>query len=108
MFLFRGGVDMSKMSPSEQQAHMMKWKTWMDELAAKGKLLGGDPLNGEGKVLTGRSRKVTDGPFVEGKEVVGGYMMLDTTDLNEAAELSKGCPIFENEGSVEVRAVMQM
>lgn len=109
MFLFRGGSDMQQASPADQQANMMKWKVWMDEIAAKGKLIGGEPLSyGAGKVLSGKAKKVTDGPFAEGKEIVGGYLIVDSKDLNEAADLSKGCPIFENEGSVEVRVVMEM
>ena len=109
MFLFRGGR-MGELSPEQQQASMMKWKTWMDELAAKGKLQGGEPLDGTGKVLTGRAKKITDGPFAEGKEIVGGYLIINATTLDEAAELSKGCPIFTEaeEGTVEVRTVMEM
>ncbi|MBK6776675.1 MAG: hypothetical protein IPG74_12855 [Flavobacteriales bacterium] len=109
MFLFRGGSDMQQASPADQQANMMKWKVWMDDIAAKGKLHGGEPLSyGAGKVLSGRTMKMTDGPFAEGKEIVGGYLIVDAKDINEAAELGKGCPIFENDGSVEVRVVMEM
>lgn len=111
MFLFRGG-DASRIdaqaNPQEWQAHMMKWKTWMDSLAASGKLLGGEPLNKEGKVLTGRAKKITDGPFVEGKEIVGGYLMVNADNLNEAVEISKGCPIFEHDGILEVREVQEL
>jgi hypothetical protein len=109
MFLFRGGSDMQQASPTDQQANMMKWKNWMDGIAAQGKLIGGEPLTyGAGKVLAGRAKKITDGPFAEGKEIVGGYLIVDTKDLDEAAELGKGCPIFENDGSLEVRVVMAM
>lgn len=109
MFLFRGGSDMQNASPADQQAGMMKWKVWMDGIAAQGKLVGGEPLHyGEGKVLSGRAKKMTDGPFAEAKEIVGGYLIVEAANLNEAAELGKDCPIFENDGSVEVRTVMQM
>ena len=46
-----------------------------------------------------------DGPFVEGKEEVGGYLIVSAKDLNEAVALAKGCPIFENNGTVEVRPI---
>jgi hypothetical protein len=108
IFLFRGGLDLRNASPAEQQANMMKWKTWMEQLAAKGKLLFAEPLQREGQVLRGSTKKITDGPFVEGKEVVGGCMVVEASGPEEAAELSKGCPIFDHEGSVEVRPVMQM
>jgi len=51
---------------------------------------------------------VTDGPFAEAKDLVGGYTLIEAKDLAEAAELSKGCPIFERNGFVEVRPVMKM
>lgn len=112
MFLFRGGNARFSIDPEADpqgwQAHMMKWKVWMDGLAAKGRLVGGEPLDQPGKVITGRGKKVTDGPFVEGKEIVGGYVMVNAGGLDEAVELSKGCPIFEYDGIVEVRPVQEM
>ncbi len=108
LFLFRGGLDMSAAAPEAIQANMMKWKAWMDELAKKGKMLSGEPLDRPGKVLKGKSKQVTDGPFAEGKELVGGYLMVEAGGMDEAVELSKGCPIFENDGSVEVRPVREM
>ncbi|MCC7501781.1 MAG: hypothetical protein IT229_04585 [Flavobacteriales bacterium] len=108
LFLFRGGMDMRAATPDALQASMMKWKQWMDELVKNGKMLSGEPLDGPGKVLTGTAKKITDGPFAEGKEVVGGYMMIEASGMDEALELSKGCPVLDHEGSVEVRPVMEM
>lgn len=108
LFLFRGGMNMQAASPEQLQANMMLWKNWMEDLAKQGKLLGGEPLDRPGKVLSGKAKKVTDGPFAEGKEVVGGYLMVNAGGLDEAVELSKGCPIFQHDGSVEVRAVQEM
>ena len=75
----------------------------MGQMAEQGKLVRGEPLQKEGKVLSGSSKVLTDGPFVEGKEVVGGYLLVKENDLNTATELAKGCPIFEHDGVVEVR-----
>jgi hypothetical protein len=109
MFLFRGGMRYDGASPEQIQANMAKWKAWMGELAGNGKMLAGEPLTPtEGKVLTGKTKKMTDGPFAEGKEVVGGYLIVEAKDLNEAAELSKGCPIFDHDGTVEVRTVQEI
>ena len=105
MFLFRGGMEMWTASPEQMQASMMKWKTWMEDLTKAGKMLAGEPLQGGGKVLAGRSKKITDGPFAEGKEIVGGYLVVEATGMDEAVELSKGCPVFDHDGSVEVRAL---
>jgi hypothetical protein len=108
LFLFRGGMNMQAASPEQIQANMMKWKVWMDELTKQGKMQAGEPLDRPGKVLSGRTKKITDGPFAEGKEIVGGYLMVETAGMDEAVDLSKGCPIFEHDGSVEVRPVLEM
>ena len=107
MFLFRGGA--TPQSPEQGQAQMMKWKVWMEDLAKAGRMLGGEPLEMTGKVLTGRAKRMTDGPFAEGKEIIGGYLIVEAKDLNDAVESSKGCPIFDHEnGSLEVRTVQEM
>jgi len=72
---------------------------------------GKDPSNFKviGEVtIRGKSKVVTDGPYAESKDIVGGYTLIQAKDLGEAAELSKGCPIFESGGLVEVRPVMEM
>lgn len=108
LFLFRGGLDYASSTPDSIQANMMKWKNWMEELARKGKMLSGEPLDRPGKVVGGKSKQVTDGPFAEGRELVGGYLMVEASGMDEAVELSKGCPIFDNDGSVEVRPIREM
>ena len=102
MFLFRGGS--TPASPEEMQAQMQKWMTWIQRLREEGKYVAGDPLQGGGKVLTSR-KIITDGPFAEGKEIVGGYFLVRAETLDQAAEMAKDCPIFENGGSVEVRPI---
>lgn len=68
----------------------------------------GQPLERTGKIVKGKQKAVTDGPFAEAKDVIGGYSIVEATDLDQAVQLSKGCPIFEVEGAVEVRPVMTM
>ena len=97
----------AKLSPAELEADMQLWNAWMNGLAESGKLVGGQPLLPDGKVIKGPSRKTTDGPFIEGKDIVGGYLLIKAKDLNEATELSKGCPaLLSPEGTVEVREIM--
>ena len=107
LFLFRGGMNMSAASPEEIQSIMMQWKVWMDELTQQGKMKAGEPLEGRGKLLSGHAKKITDGPFAEGKEIVGGYLIVEASGMDEAVDISKGCPIFEVDGSVEVRPLME-
>ncbi|HAA15301.1 MAG TPA: hypothetical protein DCE41_27850 [Cytophagales bacterium] len=107
LYLFRGGDGrMSELSPEESQAHMARWGAWMGALAQEGKLLSGDPLQSQGKVVEQAGAIIHDGPFAEGKEMVGGYLMINADTLDGAVELSKECPIFELGGTVEVREIL--
>jgi hypothetical protein len=106
IYLFRGGMPES--SPEQMQQQMQKWRVWIEELGKKGHYKAGDPLDRGGKVVSGKQKVVTDGPYAEAKDVVGGYLMVVAETLGAAAELAKSCPIFEAGGSVEVRPVMKM
>ena len=95
-------------SPEQMQSMMKPWQDWMGSLAAQNKLVSsGNRLAEEGKVLKNNS-VVTNGPYVEIKEAIGGYIIIRADSLDEAAELSKGCPIFSVGGNVEVRMVIPM
>ena len=70
---------------------------------------GSKPAGGSGgKLVSGPNKTVTDGPYTEGKEVVGGFFLVNARDLDEAVEISKDCPDYELGGSVQVRQVMKM
>jgi len=106
LFLYRGGERAT--SPEQSEKVMQKWMTWMKELADRGHMIQrGQPLEETGKVVR-RDKSVTDGPFAEAKDVVGGFTLVSAKDLSQAAELAKACPIFDNGGFVEVRPVMEM
>ncbi len=103
-FLYRGRD--TNASPEQMQKTMEKWRAWFKDLGEKGHLKDiGHPLENSGKVVKGKQKNVTDGPFAETKDVVGGFTLIQARDLNQAAELSKGCPILEVGGSVEVRPI---
>jgi hypothetical protein len=107
VFLYRGGEN--GRSPERAQQMMQKWMAWLKDLNQKGHVKDqGQPLERSGKLVKGSQKTVTDGPFAEAKDVVGGYTLIHARDLDQAVELSKGCPIFEVEGAVEVRPVMKM
>jgi len=108
LYVFRGGAPMTGISPEEMQRHMAKWGTWIEGLAKEGHMRGGDPLETTGKVVRGTTKTVTDGVYAEAKDVVGGYLLVAARDLAHAADLAKGCPIFDAGGSVEVRQIRPM
>jgi hypothetical protein len=107
LYIYRGGEP--DRSPEGMQQVMQKWMVWLKGLAEKGHIKDqGQPLERGGKVVKGKSKAVTDGPFAEAKDLVGGYTLVEARDLDQAVELSKGCPILEVNGAVEVRPIMKM
>ncbi len=110
LFLFRGGdAPMQNLSPEQSQAHMQKWFQWMGNLRDKGTFVGAQPLNKEGKLVKGSKKVVTDGPYTEGKEIVGGYLICKADSFDEAVTISKDCPILEfDNGFVEVREIREL
>ena len=107
-YLYRGRADQTG-SPEERQQHLVKWRAWFQELGANGHLKElGHPLENGGVVVKGSQKIVTDGPFAEAKDVVGGFSIIEARDLAQAVELSKGCPILEVGGAVEVRPIQTM
>jgi hypothetical protein len=98
----------SPLSPEQIQAMMKPWQDWIGGLAAQNKLVSaGNRLQAEGKVVK-PGNIVTNGPYVELKEAVGGYTIVRAASLEEATELSKGCPILQVDGSVEIREIIPM
>jgi hypothetical protein len=107
LYLYRGGERAT--SPEGMQQQMQKWMTWLKDLGAKGHVKDqGQPLEPAGKVVKGRHKTITDGPYAETKDIVAGFTLVEARDLDQAVELSKGCPIFETDGAVEVRPVAKM
>jgi hypothetical protein len=104
LFVYRHGTENHmQMSPEEMQQHMQKWHTWLKQGFEKGWLVNpGDGLKKEGRVVNSK-KVVTDGPFVEAKEIVGGFTIVQANTLAAAAEIAKGCPCLLTGGKVEVR-----
>ena len=106
LYLYRGGVRPT--SPTEAQQEMQRWMNWLKELGERGHVKAmGQPLERTGKLVSGKSKAVTDGPFAE-KDMVGGYTLIEAKDIAHATELSMGCPIFDSGGAVEIRPVTKM
>ena len=110
MFLFRGGDTHPDNANDSKEAmeYIQSWISWMQGLGQKGILVGGESLQHTGKLVNGKSKAVTDGPYIEAKEMVNGYLIVNAKDINEAVEISKGCPIFEENGKLEVRPVQKL
>jgi len=92
-------------SPEEMQAVTKQWMDWIGSIAAQNKLTDrGNRLESEGKVVR-PGNIITDGPYTEIKELIGGYSIVKAGSIDEAAEIAKGCPIYAFGGNVEVREI---
>jgi hypothetical protein len=110
MYLFRSNQTANQsMSPEQMQQTLKKWMDWKDVLEKNGHVKQfGERLDGAGKVVKGKAKSVTDGPYVEAKDFVQGYLLVEAKDLDQAVELAKGCPILERDGTVEIRPFLSM
>ena len=107
MLIFIGGADFLKLSPEEMQKNLQQWFAWVDKLKSKKIYVGGEALTPGGKTVKGPKALVTDGPFAESKEVVGGYFIVKAKSMEEAVKIAKDSPDLPLNGSVEVREVMK-
>ena len=95
-------------SPEEMQQIMARFMEWMKSMSAKGQVIGANGLEDTGKLLRGpRGASVTDGPYPETKEIVGGFVHITADSLDDAVEIARGCPGLDYRMVVEVRAIKQ-
>lgn len=106
MFIFRGGSDAAELSPEEGQQQMQKWFDWVGELQGKGIYAAGEALMPTAGKIVSKGGLITDGPFAESKEMIGGYFIVKAESLEAATELAKACPDLPLNGTVEVRDVV--
>jgi hypothetical protein len=107
MLIFRNEKMDAQPSAEQMQTVMQQWKSWISGLANDGLYAGTNRLLPEGKTLK-PNKVVTDGPYMEVKEMVGGYVIVKAKSLEEAVSIAKGCPHLSYGGNVEVRTVMQI
>lgn len=97
-----------ELTPEFIQAIIEKYNNWTAKLRDSGHLLDVNKLtDGAGRVLRGHgaTQTVTDGPYAEAKEVIGGYWLVEASGYDEAVELTRDCPHLEFGGTMEVRQV---
>lgn len=106
MLIFHGGINPAS-SAAYMQENMGKWMAWVNKLKSGGIYESGEPLLPGGKVVSG-VKTVTDGPFTEGKEVVGGYFIINAKNYEEAVSLCADYPDFKDGGTIQIRQVMKI
>ena len=108
LLLYDDPASFATMSPEQIQKVIEKYMAWGKKLRQDGVWHASDKLTGEpGKVLRRRDGqvRVTDGPYSETKEVLGGYYIIEAGSYDQAIELSRDCPQLEYGGTIEVRQV---
>lgn len=106
LLLFRnsGAENYRDLSADNRQRVVERWNAWFEGLVAQGKALEGQPLGDETRVISGAGGgRVTDGPFPEAKEAVGGFVRLLVSGREEATEIAKRHPGLEHGLIIEVR-----
>lgn len=106
MLLFRQpSFDYSNASPAEMQTLTQKWHDWVGGIVAQEKLSArGQRLDTDGRVLRAGG-VVTDGPFVEIRERLGSFIIVNAENIDDATTLAHGCPAIDMGGSVEIRRI---
>jgi hypothetical protein len=110
LLLYDNPANWQNISPEEMQKALEKYIAWGSSLRQQGVILASHKLADDaGKVMRGHGQtRVTDGPYSETKEVLGGYYLIKAATYSEAVERARDCPHLEFGGTVEVRQVDPM
>lgn len=106
MMIFRNEkTERPQPTPEQMQAMVKQWQDWIGGIAAQGKFVSTNALGFDGQTVSATG-VVSDGPYAELKEMIGGYLIAKTDSLSDAVKLTEGCPTLLDGGKVEVREVM--
>ena len=106
MLIFRHEDGLKVASPEQIEIWIKQTMDWIGSIAAQNKFVGGNSLPFEGAKVVHYNNIVTDGPFGEIKETIGGYIIVKADSVEEAVEFAKGSPVLQGEGNtVEVRQI---
>ncbi len=101
------GSDHSTVSPEAMQARMQKFGEWVQKVL-DGRYVGGAPLEDfDARLLKSKTEVLTDGPFLESKEMISGYFIINANDVDEATDLTSKCPLLD-QFQLEVRRLKPM
>ncbi len=107
LLLHEDAAQMEHFSPQEMQDLVQAHINWAKKLAESGNMLGGDGLEPTGKLIIGQKCSIKDGPYLESKEMIGGYYLLQAPDLDAVIQIAMECPCHLYGGTTEIRAIME-
>ena len=106
MLIFRHEAATDKVSPEQMQVWMQQTMNWIEGIAAQNKYVGGNGLPFKGARVVHHNNIVTNGPFGDIKETLGGYIIVKAENFEEAVEFAKGSPVLQGPGNtIEVRKI---
>ena len=95
MFLVQSD-DTKKVSDAEMQQRLDDYRIWMTRMMAEGRVRAGQPLAPTGAMVRRDRTVLTDGPFLEPKEIIAGYVIVTADDLDDAIALAQQCPLLHH------------
>jgi hypothetical protein len=109
LLLVREDIHMLKQIGNEgRYKNMREMMKWVESLAESGNYTGGEPLELAGKYVS-RQDVLSDGPFIEAKEGISGYLFLQAENIEQAASIAQSCPlVMQNRMILEVRPIMKI
>ncbi|MFC5045048.1 YciI family protein [Aquimarina hainanensis] len=97
---------LQQLSPKEIENLVQSHMEWAQKLEEKKFLISGDGLEEKGVLIQGKDCIIKDGPYIESKEMIGGYYLLQAETLEEIIEIAKECPCHLWGGTTEIRPIM--
>lgn len=108
ILLLCGGKPEESASPEELQHNLNNYYAWVNQLRADGVYVDASKLTADGYILRNKQGQIqVDGPFTETKETIGGYFIISAEDYDGALNIAQGCPIFAENGYLEIREIAQ-
>lgn len=108
MMIFIGGdYGAAGLSPEQMEDRMGKWYAWVEDLQKQDLYIDGKPLMPDARRISGKDQVITNGPFVEANELVGGYFIFKARDIDHATSLTSSFPDYDLGGVVEIREIME-
>lgn len=106
MLLHEDVSAIQQLSTREMEELVNAHMKYAEQLADSGHLISGDGLEENGKVFTEKGAIIKDGPYMESKEIIGGYYLIEARDMDEAVSLAADCPCHLWGGKTEIRQIM--
>lgn len=105
LFLFKDAEHLKTLSPQQMQNYLQKWLDWTKTLLVKEMFITGEPIESSGKEIAGKNKTVSSTSENTMEKIITGFYLIKATGIKEAVEVAKSCPIYDVDGSLEIRLV---